>query len=220
MDYDVVRTNIDSAYTNFRRNNDKFYEAMNNFYSEGKKNPVVAKIMMNDRVLMGKKIAATAMDDVSAMSFSNEILNAAYAAEAQKRLYYSTLNDALRAVEAEEIYENTRYLSSGTSSKAKKEFDNEWNRLYPRTGKLRDRIINSSRVVMGNVIPKTGWFDKITMARTLAEYREDYPKTFNLRYMLISKKQITEGNISKRVSNWFERLFYKKMLKGQFCFKK
>ena len=104
--------------------------------------------------------------------------------------------------------------------KQKLEFNKKWQELYPKTGKIRERIIDANRISMDHVTSKAGWFEKINFVKTLTEYKKDYPKSFYVRYLLIMNNQIEEESVTPRVKNWFKRFSYKQLIKNGFCYKK
>ena len=221
MDYDVVRTSVNNAYKDFGQNDDKFYSAMENFYKEGKKNPSVAKIIMKD--FAGKKLQAAnrMLNNVVALSFPDTpVVMYPELIGYQNQLHSVSLKAAMKSLDAEEIYKNTEYLSEDVGSEEAKDFKNVWSKLYPRTGKLRERIIDANRISMDKVNKKAGWLEKINFVKTLAEYKKDYPKTFNARYALIMNEQIIEDDVTSSVKGWFKRFSYKRLIKKGFSFKR
>lgn len=215
MDYDILKTNIQNAYNNFRHSDNEFYSSMNNFYKEGKKNPSVARMILQDQILKGQKAAIDIINEVPNINFSgNSLLYNDMGHTAYNKISGLALKTAILSVNAQDIYKSTENIEK------RKDFDKEWERLYPKTGKLRERIIEANRLSIDSTTPKADWYEKINYAKTLNEYRKDYPKTFFTRYTLIMNDQIKEGNVTPKVKNWFKRLSYKFMIKNGFCFKK
>ena len=221
MDYDVVKTSSQNAYKNFMNKDGKFYSAMSDFYKEGEKNPTVAKIILQEEGEQYSKAVKRHINELASVNYPEtsgllypEILNSNH------RIYEFSLNSSLRTVTAEDLYENTRHLSDDCFVKGREEFDAKWQAMYPKTGKIRERIISANRMSSALVTPKADWHEKINYAKTMAEYRKDYPKTFNARYFLLSSEQISDGEVTPRIKNWFRRLFYKSLIKGKYCFKK
>ena len=68
MDYDIVMTNVINACRNYKQDDSKFHCAMDNFYKEGKKNPSVARIMLQDHVFKRQKISKEMMNNVASFS--------------------------------------------------------------------------------------------------------------------------------------------------------
>ena len=102
MDYDVVRDSINSAYVNYKTNDSKYYSSMNDFYKEGKKNPSVAKILLQDCVAKQQRQAMKMMAEVLAIPgpefFEPMISNA------RINLYNLSLFNAMKSIEAEDLY--------------------------------------------------------------------------------------------------------------------
>ena len=226
MDYDVVRSSIAAAYKNYGKNDNNFYSSMDKFYSEGSKNPSVAKIMLNDYIFNKQRDVSKMLNVVSSFPvadtpglMSPEIL------EMQKNIYSSTVNAAMKSISAQDIYKNTSALDNSDSNiqlgmQSSKKFNEEWRKRYPKTGKTRERIINANRVSMTRVTPKADWYEKINFVKTIGEYKKDYPKTFYARYALIMNSQIEEEKVTPKVKNWFKRFTYKRLIKEGFSFKK
>jgi len=227
MDYDVVRTSVATAYKNYKKNDAKFYSSMDTFYKTGKENPAVARIILQDQIRKGMETARQMFSDVSSLSLSGMF-------EPQVRdrtldFYRLALSSAQRSVSASDLYNETAYIddpdchdfrATYLGHESRREFDESWNKKYPKTGQLRERIIENNRISMDKVSPKADWFEKINFAKTLGEYKKDYPKTFNARYALIMQNQITEEKVTPRVKNWFKRISYKTLIKNGFKFKK
>ena len=215
MDFDVVRNNITNAYRNYKLDDAKFENSMYDFYKEGAKNPSVAKIMMQDYVRKGQEAAKKMLTEVAAIH-TPSLLEASVTCN---RVYNFAAQFALRSIEASDMYNCTPY-NEYTNNLARKAFDERWNELYPRTAKIRERIICANRMSMDNVTPKASWLEKVNFAKTLGEYKLDYPKTFYARYWLIMNSHIEEGSVTSKVKHWYNRFFYKRLIKGHFGFKK
>lgn len=215
MDFDVVRNSIANAYKSYKCNDVKFENSMYDFYKEGAKNPTVARIMLQDHIKKGQEAASRAMAEIAALPTSGLFEQTM----ANNRIYNLPAQLAMRSIEAEDMFNATPY-NEYTDNTARQAFDEKWNKLYPKSGQIRKRIIEANRISMDNVTPKAGWTEKINFSRTLGEYKADYPKTFYTRYWLIMNSQIKEGSVTSKVKSWYKRFFYKKLLKGSFGFKK
>ena len=227
MDYDVVRTSVSTAYNNYKKNDSKFYNSMDNFYKVGKENPTVARIILQDQIRKGVESARQMLSNVPSLPLPGIL-------EPQMRdatlgMYGLALSSAQRSISASDIYNETAYLddpdyhnfrATYLGLESRREFDDSWNKKYPKTGQLRERIIENDRISMDKVNAKAGWFEKINFAKTIKEYKKDYPKTFNVRYELIMQNQITEEKVTPKVRNWFRRITYKMLIKNGFKFKK
>jgi len=222
MNYDVVSNSIASAYRYYGNNDTEFYFSMKDFYTEGAKSPSVAKIMLNDYLYNKKKQVGNMLQDVSTIPVTRIPLYAyPEAAVMQKNIYGTAISSAMKCLSAQDIYRNTAHFASPHFwDNSRKDFDDEWNRLYPKTGKIRERIIDANRISMDHVTKKADWFEKINFIKSIAEYKKDYPKTFFARYWLIYNNQIEEGHVTSRVKNWFKRFSYKRLIKDGFSFKK
>jgi len=227
MDYDVVRTSVFTAYNNYKKNDSKFYNSMDNFYKVGKENPTVARIILQDQIRKGVESARQMLSDVSRLPMQG--IMEPQMRDATLGMYGFAVSSAQRSISAIDIYNETAYIDDPDCHNfratylgldSRREFDDSWNKKYPRTGQLRERIIESNRISMDKVNAKAGWFEKINFAKTIKEYKKDYPKTFNVRYVLIMQNQITEEKVTPKVRNWFRRITYKMLIKNGFKFKK
>ena len=221
MDYDVVRDSIENACRNYKKNDARFYTSMDKFYKEGKKNPSVARIMLQEHIIKSQKVAGKMLNEVA--SFSQCDIPAILYPEFVGRMneiYSLSAFAALRSMDIKDIYEETKSLGSDLENQSRKEFDEAWDKNYPKTGEIRKRMIEANRVSMDSVNPKATWLSKINFAKTLAEYKKDYPKSFFARYALIMNGQIENDTVTSRVKGWFSRFSYKRLIKDGFSFKK
>lgn len=221
MDYDVVKTSVQEAYRNYRVNNTKFYNSMGKFYEEGVKNPSVSRIILQDHIRKGMLAANDILKQAIEINYycANPLLYGETAPRHQM-IYGLSLNAAIKSIEAQDMYKNSESLKDELGTEISKNFDKKWDELYPRTGKIRKRIIEANRISMDNVTQKADWFSKINFAKTLGEYKKDYPKSFYVRYYLIMKNQIKDGEVTTRVKGWFKRFSYKRLIKSGYSFKK
>jgi len=221
MDYDVVKTSIENAYKYFGKDDGKFYSAMNDFYKEGKKNPSVARIYLQDYITKEIRTAKHIMNKASMMSFPEiDPLMLGSRLSYQNLIYSMSVSNAMRSIQATDIYKNTEYNETTFRNEERKKFDEIWAEKYPRTGKIRERIIQANRIKPDEVTPKASMSTKINYAKTISEYKKDYPKSFNARYALIINGQIKEDEVTPSVKKWFKRFSYKRLIKQGFCFKK
>ena len=221
MDYDVVRTNVINACRNYKQEDSVFYNAMNNFYREGKKNPSVARIILQDHIFERQKISKNMLNDAASFSQADipAILYPEFA-DRIKQLYNLSALETLKSLALTDIYKETAYINDDLGNYERRDFDKKWAELYPKTGKIRERIIEADRISMDGVNKKADWLQKINYAKTIAEYKKDYPKSFFARYSLILDGQILENEVTPRVKCWFNRFVYKRFIKNGFCFKK
>ncbi|MEE3348798.1 MAG: hypothetical protein VZR09_02040 [Candidatus Gastranaerophilaceae bacterium] len=215
MDFDVVRSSITSAYRNFKFNDTKFVNSMHDFYNEGAKNPSVAKIIMQDQIRKGQETSRKILTEVASLPTPGLF----EPTEATFHLYNFSAQFAAKSINAADMYNSTSY-NEYVGNTARKTFDEAWDKLYPKSGKTRERIILANRILTDSVTPKAGWLDKLRFAKTIAEYKTDYPNTFAARYWLIMNSQIKEDSVTLRVKPWCKRFFYKRLIKNHFGFKK
>ena len=221
MDYDVVKTYVQSAYKNFNSDGNKFYQSMNKFYEYGKENPSVAKIIMNDRLNKNMLQARQLLTEVASLPTTSFMEPHIFYARGQ--IYNAAAAVALKSIDSHDLYEKVNNKNGNIFDKDlryKHEFDESWAAKYPKSGKIRERIIDANRISMDKVKQKAGWFEKINFAKTLGEYQKLYPKTFYARYSLIMHNQISEDGVTSAVSGLFKRFIYKMLIKGKFGFKK
>lgn len=219
MDYNVVRANAVNAFRFYKNNDDKYKKAMTGFYTEGKKNPSVAKVILDDTIKKGIKKTSELSDEV--MKETKEPvffpLTEHYAQMAQFEARSSiALRLMKQCINATEIPDDRNMKDLPE----KKEFEKSFDELYPRTGEKRRRIIDAHRLEMDAVTPKAKWSDKIMYAKTNAEYRKLYPKSFNTRMALIMEGQIKDNAVTKKVSGFLERFAYFPYVDKTFSFLK
>jgi hypothetical protein len=222
MDYDIVKASAENAYKNYKTNDSKFYSSMDSFFKEGKKNPSVAKILLQDCVSKHQKQAIKMMEEIAAIP-GPEFLEPSIS-NSREILYRISLTNAKKCIDAADLYKNTEYIGEDDTmalgSEHQKEFNAAWRKLYPKTGKLRNRIIEAKRISMDKVTLKPSWFEKINFAKPISEFKKDYPKTILTRYKLVMDNQIREGEVTPKVSGWLKRFTYKMLINGKFKFKK
>lgn len=194
---------------------------MDKFFKEGKKNPSVARIMLQDYIIKNQKTAGKMLNEAASFSQCDipAILYPEFAGR-MNEIYNLSSVIALRSMDIADIYEETKYLSDDLGNHSRKEFNEVWDKNYPKTAELRKRIIEAGRLSMDRVNPKASWLSKINFVKTLAEYKNDYPKTFFARYALIMNGQIEDDNVTSRVKGWLSRFSYKRLIKNGFGFKK
>ena len=124
MDYDVVRLNAVSACRNYKQNDAEFYSAMHNFYKEGKKNPSVARIILQDYIIKSQKNAGKMLNEAAAFS-QCEIPAILYPefADRMNEIYNLSSAVALRSIDIADIYKETKFLSDDLGNHSRKEFD-------------------------------------------------------------------------------------------------
>lgn len=219
MDFNVVKTNAESAFKYYKSDDKKYTDSMKNLYSEGKKNPSVTSIILDNTINNGVKKVSDLSQDMIDGARVPSILPVVDHFE-QMADFEARANIALLAmqkgVNANEIPtdKNIQKLPE------KWEFDKRFDELYPKTGEIRKRIIDAHRIQMDKVTPKANWSDKIMYAKTNKEYKEMYPKSFFTRTALIMKNQIKDNEVTKRVSGFFKRLSYYPFVDESFHFLK
>ena len=204
MDYDVLRTSIADAYKNFRKDDTLFRKNMETFYHAGKENPSVAKILMQNFVKGQQQLSLEMMTRIANMP-TPHVYEAPMARDYVGNMYLMSLDKSIKSLEAANMYSKVKGAESGAAN----EFNNKWKELYPKTGVIRDRIIDAHRISVDKVNPKADWMSKIMYAFSIAELKKMYPKTLNIRYMLICDGRIAADKVTPKVKNWFKRLSYK-----------
>ena len=220
MDYGVIKASVQNAYESYKYNNKKFYESMNDFYKNGKENPSVAKIIMRDTLEQIKTNTEKIISDVAVLPASKHIEYSMICGHEQ--LYQTALYTDLKVMEAENFYKKEKNYNSSDKAltTSKKEFYDVWQAKYPKTGEIREHIIDANRIFLDKVNGKASWQKKINIAKTVDEYKKDYPKTFYTRYFLLINHQIDKNGVTPSIKNKFKRTLYKMLLKGNFSFKK
>lgn len=219
MDYNVVRAQAVDAFKYYKNDDKKYRDSMTKLYAEGKSNPTVTKVILDN----------TVSDKIGRLSqISSEVMRDARTPDfyplcdhfGQIDEFNARANIALMSMKRSLDVSDMPNDKSLNDLAEKKVFDEKFNELYPRTGKIRERIIDAHRIKMDEVTPKDSWSNKITYAKTNGEYRELYPKSFLTRMSLIIKGQIRDNEVTKRVSGFFSRLSYFPTVDKSFSFLK
>lgn len=214
MDYNYLKIQAGNAFKYYRSDKRKYNQSMKNLYSEGKNNPSVTRIILDnaiidgilkisnftDSMLKNVKISQPAL--LPADTIINNLEN-----EAALNISAQCLSKAIHSgeISADKDIQNTT---------EKQQFDFMFKKLYPISGEKRSRIIDAHRIKMDKVTQKADWLKKIFYAKTIAEYQELYPKSWSVRTELISKHQIKSNEVTKRVSGFFNRLSYRSVIKN------
>lgn len=146
MDYDVVKTNIAGAFNTFGINNVKFNEHLRMFYSEGCKNTSVASMIMRDELIKSVQ-ALDGENDVLACNIRESVKNQSFDGGNYGIYRFNLSKDKLKFItNAGKILELLEYRFVNRACKdtlnAKKVFDGEFQRLYPRTGYIREYLVS------------------------------------------------------------------------------
>lgn len=168
MDYNVVRTSAAGAYSGYKpkyqiydilpldfdynvMNTKTYSRNMENFYSEGKKNPSVALMLLHEQ------IEKAAQNDSS----------------------------AVRHIVAKETNLSGVSNTPVRLNEQRDAFNQEFNRLYPKTGELRKQIIKHTQSAnIEGVAPALSTTDKLGVVTDV--YQKTYPDTFERRMYIMS----------------------------------
>ena len=213
MDISIVSMHSENAIKYYKSDNKKFNESMAGFYSEGKKNPSIAKIIFKenrDSFIKKASDATTELLKAETMSMDPFVMRET---EMSLGLATSVLSKQLAVM-------NLPKDKALDSIPEKKEFDKAYRELYPKTADIRERIIDAGQIKTDAVTPKASYVKKNFALRTVAELKETYPKTYNARTKLILFGQIRDNEVTKKVKGFFERMSYRPFIEKGFGFAK
>ncbi len=228
MDFDVVRTRIINAYQTYGSSDKKsFNKNMSEFYTTGKQNPSVAHMILVDQLRKeglnqshtNKQLVKTFKDNSKT---DTELLipfvDKTPIIERQLNRNVAGLEICLgvsKVLKANET-QMTDLLSNEVKP-LKESFDETYKSLYPRTYRIRKKIIENTNFSMDRVVPKRSYYEKIQLAEPENGWKSVYPNSYETRCRLIGMDRIgksgTVNRLKKKVWNMF---FVKKydMVKG------
>lgn len=140
MNYSSIRTSVSDMMRYGRNNDSRILKPTEAFFREGAKSPTIADLIRKDQVY--KSTREMTQDTIE---------NEGFRALGQKVI--ATLYNIKEAVKNPQVQE------------AKDMYDNAVNTMYPKTKNIRDKLVESGKVVMEHVTPKAGWLKKIRLAK-------------------------------------------------------
>ena len=218
MDCDAVRTSIINAYQTYGSSDkNSFNKSMSKFYTAGKQNPSVAHMILVDQLRKeslnqshkNKQLAKTFKDN---SKIDTELL---IPFVDKKPVIKRQLNrDAaelemclgiLKVFKANET-QMTDLLSKEVKP-LKENFDETYKSLYPKTYKIRKKIIENTNFSMDRVVSKRSFYEKIKLAEPEDGWKSVYPNSYETRCRLLGMDKIGKsGTVSwlkKKVWNMF-----------------
>ena len=218
MDCDAVRTSIINAYQAYGSSDkNSFNKSMSKFYTAGKQNPSVAHMILVDQLRKeglnqshtNKQLAKTFKDN---SKIDTELL---IPFVDKKPVIKRQLNrDAaelemclgiLKVLKANET-QMTDLLSKEVKP-LKENFDETYKSLYPKTYKIRKKIIENTNFSMDRVVSKRSFYEKIKLAEPEDGWKSVYPNSYETRCRLLGMDRIGKsGTVSwlkKKVWNMF-----------------
>lgn len=168
MNYDVVRIGAKNAVKYLNINPEKYSEAMKVFYTEGKKNPSVARIIMQDEIRLG---AAESLKTQAALSDAFDV----FEKTCQKTSY--SVTDEAALMHKKNNIESILGVNNNNSIKIS---DDPFSALY-NINKLKkvyfSKLLDSLHI-LGKKSPKEAELVKADFDNSFSQL---YPKTKNIR---------------------------------------
>lgn len=222
MNYDVVTKSAKDAVKFFKNDDKKYIQAMRTFYTQGKKNPSVARIIMQNEIVNNASDAMirhkTILKEIEEFrpDYSTEmpstLLNMAHNSILMQDVV--VLHGKVKTLEmmnnAFKMFDSLNILGKESPtevSSLKTKFDESFDKLYPRTGNVRKNIAQF-HIRMDKVKPKLKADKKRIILEPEKGYLALYPKTYYTRLMLAKSKK------SLKDMNWIEKLKFSKIFKS------
>ena len=208
----VVSGYVSDAIKYYKRDDEKFKKSMAGFYSEGKKNPTVAKVILKEKTDEVMKIASNVTSDerLSQIKFNPVSME-------EGRLKISAATSLYsRAIDIMGMREDK--ILDTIPEKA--EFDKVNKDLYPRTADLRERYISENQIKTGEIVPKATYTKKQFGIKTVSELKKTYPKTHGARAFLILIGQIKDDGVMPKLKGFINRKMFRPFIEKGFGFKK
>ena len=199
MNIDAVTSYSRAALKHYNNSeNKKFLKAMQGFYTEGRKNPSNALIIMNSETRkFSERMLKEAKNMVS--SFSTQNPNSCTDSLGEN------LELMVKASKSMDIIKN-KILETLPEHKV---FYDKFEKLYPKTKDIRTKI---NYLETGKVSPKKSWSEKYLYFYNTEEQKKKYPKTYMLRLRLLLENRITDGKVEPKMSNCIEKRNMKKIV--------
>ena len=232
MKCDLVVNSAKSAIGNFLKNDKIYEESLKTFYSEGSKNPTMARILFQNEVIENAKVCKRTqselfreydnftpsikpvkVSDLQPQGILQEML-----AESIIRPLNSLTKDfeelTHKQIKLLEMHLNKQRLVGSTkmldelrtpeSLKAEKMiFDKAFDSLYPKTGEVRKKLITYN-IRTNRVTPRLSKNDRHLIFEPREGWLYKYPKTAGLRFTIIEGKKPQKLGILTRIKNIFK----------------
>lgn len=141
MDYGVIRGHVSDMLRYARNNDERIVNSGVNYFKEGMKNPFVAKMLKRDEIHVStKKMVNDSLANGEGISGIVEKTKNTFA-----NLIVLKKNEAYSAMQDK--------------------FNAEINELYPSTSAIREKLIDSKKIVLDRVTPKAGAWKKFKLLK-------------------------------------------------------
>ena len=148
MDYIQIRQCCSDAFRYAYNSDDRIKQPLAEFYKLGKESPCVANIIMSD--VADKAIRRYGKEAAERLPFEGSA--------PLKDFMWKAGMAAINSSEADELEE---------IKPLKEEFVKRFKELYPKTAKLRQKLIDTKRVVFDEVLPKATLKEKRKIMKLL-----------------------------------------------------
>ncbi len=156
VNYSVIRQHASDVYRYGRNDDERIISSLNKFYAEGKKSPSIATLIMKDEFEKSHKRYMEQLDD-----------DLAWGAPPFKTVT-SFWDKHYKALDNKDCINVAQHTHG-------KNFLKSYEKMYPDTMKIRQKLINTGNVVMDYVTPKTNFFKKLTFKSLFHEmYKKKY----------------------------------------------
>ena len=153
MDIKSIRENVYDIYRYSKYGDDRAMNSMIKFYEQGTESPQQSMLIMRD------EFKKQMQKDVKTI---------------EERLSFGTISGDRATDEFAAIdfvpFEVSMLENKPEVQPALDKFIEAFEKLYPKTYKLRQELINNDRVLLDSVTPKANWFKKLKIKRMMKLY--------------------------------------------------
>lgn len=209
---DVLRTAAQNAFNSYgKKDNTEHSNNMKIFYETGRENPIVARMILHESIIEGAKKDKNSIESAAEEAtscFTRQIDNSdpmiwdPFLGGIQKGYLKKELSNNVLIVEIKSKLDALRKLVDAQGSEmgdklqedaveSRDRFYGELNELYPRTGRVREKLIRQYGVTTTSpTVPKRSTAAKIVLSEPEGGYKSIYPNTFETRVRLLANNRL------------------------------
>lgn len=151
MDYILVKQHASDALRFARNDDTRCLESLKNYYKIGKESPSLSKLIFKDEIKKSLDLTSDYLkEDILLQKDRTRTLIKEFLEK-----HRTGIRNLIDAHESEEVIPEVI------------EFNTRMKNLYPRTEKIRNALIEKSRVILNDVTSKAGFFEKLRLKKFL-----------------------------------------------------